>query len=85
MIGLKENKYDMLKIIKNGALNFAMTFRHPIYKNLKYLTGNKKLKTSFTTGCTCCNKRILINVNLSNSTTSTFNIIRMIIRNIVRR
>ena len=66
IVGLSANKYNIPKIIAKGAVLFLVSFRHPIYKTLQPLIGEKEFIPSFTTGCPHCNKRIKINIPIGN-------------------
>lgn len=83
IVGLSENKYNLSKMLRNGAVYFLVSFWDPLYKELKPLIGKSEHASSFVTGCQHCNKRIAVNVDSHNNAQS-FNTIRMILKRLLR-
>jgi len=83
MVGLKANKYNVIKFIINGAIYFMLSFWKPIYKDLSPLLGARQRSASFVTGCKFCHKRIIVNVATYNNA-GLFNKIRFFLKKVLR-
>ena len=83
MVGLKANKYNVIKFIINGAIYFMLSFWKPIYKELSPLLGARQRSASFVTGCKFCHKRIIVNVATYNNA-GLFNKIRFFLKKVLR-